>query len=113
MSIFLRWLVNALTILILPYIIPGFSVNNFYTALIVALVLGILNALVRPILVILTLPINIITLGLFVLVINAFLIWFVSTFIKGFYVAGFWPAFVAGLILMLVSWISNSSIKRI
>jgi putative membrane protein len=113
MSILLRWLINALTILILPYIIPGFSVNNFYTALIVALVLGIMNALVRPILIILTLPINIVTLGLFVLVINAFLIWFVSTFIKGFYVAGFWPAFVAGLILTLVSWISNSSIKRI
>lgn len=113
MSILLRWVINALTILILPYVIPGFGVNSFYTALIVALVLGILNALVRPILVILTLPINIVTLGLFVLVINAFLIWFVSTFIKGFYISGFWPAFVAGLILTLVSWISNNSIKRI
>jgi putative membrane protein len=113
MSILLRWLINALVILSLPYILPGITVRNFYIALIVALVLGILNALVRPILVVLTLPINILTLGLFILIINAFLVWVVSTFIKGFDVSGFLPVFVAGLVLSVVSWLSNSLIKKI
>ncbi len=107
MSLIIRWLINALVILVLPYIIPGVSVQNFYTALIVALVLGILNALVRPVLILLTLPIDILTLGLFVFVINAFLIWLVSTFVKGFSISGFGPALVAALILWLASWLTN------
>jgi len=113
MSLLLRWFINALVILVLPYLIPGISVQNFYTALVVALFLGVLNALIRPILIVLTLPINILTLGLFVFVINALLVWFVSTFVKGFEVSGFLSAFIASLILSIISWLSNSLIRKI
>ena len=108
----LRWILNALGVMIVAYLIPGITVSNFYTALVVALVLGILNALVRPILIFLTLPINILTLGLFTLVINALLLWFVSSFVKGFAVAGFGAAFWGALALWLVGWLTNSLLKE-
>jgi putative membrane protein len=103
MKILLKIIINALVILALARFVPGIGVSSFYVALIVALVLGIINIFIRPILVILTLPISLITLGLFTFVINAFLFWFVSTFVKGFTVSGFWPAFLGALILSLVS----------
>lgn len=104
---FLRWIVNALVLMLIPYIVPGVSVNNFYTALILAVVLAFVNAFIRPILVILTLPINIMTLGLFTLIINGFLFWFVSTFVKGFYILDFWAAFWAALVYTIISIIIN------
>jgi putative membrane protein len=110
--ILLRWLLNALGIMLVTYLIPGISVANFYTALIVALVLGILNALVRPVLIFLTLPINILTLGLFTLVINALILWFVSSFVKGFTVSGFGTAFWGALALWLIGWLTNSLLKE-
>ena len=79
-----RLLINVLALLLVAYYIPGISVDGFYTALVVALILGLLNLTIKPILVILTLPINILSLGLFTFVINAGLFWFVSTFIDGF-----------------------------
>ncbi|HYE59888.1 MAG TPA: phage holin family protein [Candidatus Kapabacteria bacterium] len=112
MRLLLRWLINAGTLLLLAYYLPGIDVDGWYAALIAALVLGLVNAVIRPLLIVLTLPINIITLGLFVLVINALLFLFVGTVVKGFDVAGFWPAFFGALILTLVSWLTNSLLKQ-
>lgn len=108
MRLLLRWLINAVTLLLLAMYLPGIEVSGWYAALITALVLGLVNAVIRPVLIFLTLPINIITLGLFILVINALLFWFVGTVVKGFEVAGFWPAFWGALVLSLVSWGTNS-----
>jgi len=112
MHLLLRWLLNAAALLLVAYLVPGFHVSTFYSALIVALVLGILNAVIKPIIVILTLPINILTLGLFTLVINAVLIWFVSTIVKGFTVDSFLAALVGGVILWVMSWITNALTKK-
>ena len=103
MKLILRWLINALALLAATQLIAGFSVSTVYAAIIAALVLGLLNAIVRPVLVILTLPINIITLGLFTFVINAFLIWFMATFVKGVTVDGFLQALAVAIILWAVS----------
>lgn len=111
MYLLLRWIVSALAILAAAYVIPGISVATFYTALIVALVLGFLNAIVRPVLFILTLPITILTLGLFTFVLNGFLFWFVASFIKGFEVSGFWSAVGGAFIVTVVSWFSNQFLK--
>ena len=112
MRLLLRWLINALTLLGLAYYLPGITVSTFYSALIAALVLGLINAILRPILVFLTLPINILSLGLFTLVINGLLFWFASTVVKGFEVSGFMPAFWGSLILTLVSWVVGGLLKK-
>ena len=104
MNLLLRWVINALALLVLPYIFDSIRVESFYTALISALVLGLVNALIRPILIVLTLPINILTLGLFTFVINGLLFWFVASFVKGFYVAGFWPAVGGAIVYSVISW---------
>ena len=112
MYLILRWLINALAILGIAYFLPGVGVTGIYAALIAALILGIINALLRPILIILTLPVNILTLGLFTLIINAFLFWFASTIVEGFVVADFKAAFYGALIMWLVSWITNWLLKK-
>lgn len=107
MSLLLRWLIGALSLILVTYIVPGIKVQSFYTALIAALVLGLVNSLIRPVLIILTLPVNILTLGLFTLVINALLFWLAATIVKGFGVDGFWPAFWGAMVMSIVSWILN------
>jgi putative membrane protein len=107
----LRWFTNALLVILVTYVVPGIAVESFWTALLVALVLGILNAIVRPILVILTLPITLLTLGLFTLVINGALFWLVSTVVKGFNVDGFWAAFLGAAVLWVFSFITNAVFK--
>jgi len=104
-QLLLNWLLSALAIFIVAKLVPGFLVDSFTTALIVALVLGILNALIKPIIVILTLPINILTLGLFTLVINAFLIWLAAQFVKGFTIEGFIPAIIAAILLWIINMV--------
>jgi putative membrane protein len=114
LGILLRWIINAGVLYGIYYyrIVPGVRFDNFFSAMITVIVLGIINAIIKPILVLLTLPINILTLGLFTLVINGLLFWLASAFIKGFYVTGFWPAFEAALIFSLVSillsWLDHS-----
>lgn len=108
----LRWILNALALLLVARIVPGFQVDSFYIALIVALVLGLVNATIRPVLLILTLPITILTLGLFAFVINALMIVFVASFVQGFAVAGFGSALAAGLLLWLISLITNLLFDR-
>lgn len=107
MYLLLRWLISALSVLAAAYIVPGVRVANFWSALIAALVIGLVNALIRPLIIILTLPVNILTLGLFTLVINALMFWLASSVVKGFDVANFGAAFWGALVFWLVSWIVN------
>ena len=87
------------------YLVPGIHVSSFYTALLAAVLLGLINAIIKPLLLILTLPVNILTLGLFTLVINAFLFWFASSIVKGFTVDNFTAAFWGALFMSIASWI--------
>src|SRR5262245_19367452 len=108
MKILLVWVINALSLLALPYLFSGIKVEGFYTAMIVALVLGLINAVARPILVILTLTLTVLTLGLFILVINGLLFWFVASFVDGFVVSGFWPAVFGAIAYSLISWVATA-----
>lgn len=110
MKIIIRLLINAGALLLLPYIISGIQVDSFYIAVISALILGILNILVKPIVQLLALPLTILTLGLFALIVNGIFFWFVASFVQGFSVAGFWEAFLGALIMSVVSWITNKLI---
>jgi len=107
-SVLTNWLISALVILSGAYLLPGVHIENFTTALVTALVLGIINAVLKPILLILTLPINILTLGLFTLVINAILIMLTTLIVPGLTIDNFWWALVFGLLLSVV----NSSLHR-
>ncbi|MDQ7989299.1 MAG: phage holin family protein [Candidatus Dactylopiibacterium sp.] len=100
----LRWALNAAALMLVPELISGIAVTSFTAALIAALVIGLLNALIRPLLILLTLPITALTLGLFILVINALLFWFASNFVSGFSVAGFWPALFGALLYSVLTW---------
>src|SRR5882672_7938286 len=104
MRLLLVWRVNTVSLIAVAYLMPSFSVASFWTALVAALVLGLVNAVIRPILVILTLPATILTLGLFIFVINGLLFWFVGSFIEGFVVEGFWAGFFGAIISSLISW---------
>jgi putative membrane protein len=108
MKIILHWLINAIALFLVPFVIPGVHITNFYVALIAVLIIGLINAIIRPILIVLTLPINILTLGLFTLVLNALLFWFASSIVKGFEVSGFGAAFLGALAFWLISWLGNS-----
>ncbi|MBU0646000.1 phage holin family protein [Patescibacteria group bacterium] len=112
MYIIFRWVINAVALLLIAYLVPGFAVLSFYSALIAALVLGLVNALVRPFLLIITFPITVVTLGLFIFVVNALMIWLVSTMVKGFEVSGFVPALLVALLLWAVSLATNWLIDR-
>lgn len=98
----LRWIINALVLVGISYFLPIYF-DNFYAALGAVLVLAVVNTLLKPLIIILTLPINILTLGLFTLVINGALFWFVFNFIKGVYIADFWTAFWAALMFSIIS----------
>lgn len=103
MRILLHLIISAVAVMLTAWLLPGAHVNSFWSALIVALVLAVLNAFIRPILVILTLPITVVTLGIFLLVINAAIIGLASAIIDGFVVDGFWWALLFSLILSLIS----------
>lgn len=112
MEILINWLVSALAIMVGAYILPGVKIESFITALLIAVVLGIINAIIKPILVILTLPINILTLGLFTLVINALLIMLCAWIVPGFSVAGFWWALLFGLVLSVIQFFISIIFKK-
>jgi putative membrane protein len=109
-GILIRWLILTVAILSAAYLLDGMEVQGFTSAFFAAAVLGILNAVLRPVLIILTLPLNILSLGLFTFVINAFLLKVASGVIPGFEVHGFWPALFGSLIISLVSWLLSSLI---
>ena len=104
MSILIKLIVNGLAVFIASYITPGVAVNSFLVAVIVSVVLGILNTTLKPILTLLTLPINIFTLGLFSLVINILLLLLTSAVVSGFNIDGFVSALIFSLVLSLVNW---------
>lgn len=101
MNLIIRFLLNGLAIVLTAYLLPNVGIDGYGTALLVALILSITNAIVKPILIFLTIPITILTLGLFLLVINAAIILFVDYLVAGFYVDGFWWALLFSLILSL------------
>lgn len=103
MNIILNWILSAIAIMISAYVLPGVHVAGFTVALILAVILGVINAVLKPILLIFTLPINILTLGLFTFVINAFLVMLAAGLVKGFSVDSFWWALAFSLILSLVN----------
>src|SRR5258705_4886104 len=112
MRLLLQWLVNALALLALPYIFTSITVDSFVTALVAALVLGLINTLIRPLLVLLTLPVTIVTLGLFIFVINGLLFWWVGSFITGFHVNGFWSGVFGAIVYSLISWLLSSLLQK-
>jgi putative membrane protein len=108
MIFLIHWLITTIAILIAAYLLPGVTVKGFFAALVTALVLGLINTFIRPILLILTLPINILTLGLFTFVINALLIMLTSAVVPGFDVRNFWWALLFSFVLSLIKWALNA-----
>ena len=105
MALLIRLVVNAVALIVVAYVVPGIHVNGLVGALIAAIVLGAVNAVLRPILFVLSLPLEVLTLGLFTLVINALLFWLVGALHVGLTVDGFWPAFWGAIVMSIVSWL--------
>ena len=107
------WIINAISLMVVAWLLPGFHIDSFYAAMITALILGLLNAVVRPFLLLLTLPITLLTLGLFVFVINAVILLITSTIVKGFSVDNFGAALAAAALLWIISFVSNILSERL
>jgi putative membrane protein len=112
MRLLIVWLINAAALFVLPYLMRSIRIEDFKTALIAALVLGLVNTLIRPVLVLLTLPVTVLTLGLFIVVINGLLFWAVANFVRGFEVGGFWSAMGGALLYSLISWALSSLLLK-
>ena len=108
----IRWVINAVALLLISQVIRGIEVDGIVAALAAAAVLGIFNAVLRPVLLILTLPLTIVTLGLFALVLNGFMLYLVGSLVKGFSVHGFWAAVFGAILLSLVSGVANAFISE-
>jgi putative membrane protein len=105
LKLLIVWLINTVALVAVAYLLPGVSVASFGSALVAALILGLVNTVIRPVLILLTLPATILTLGLFIFVINGLLFWFVGSFIQGFVVAGFWWGVLGAIVYSLISWL--------
>jgi putative membrane protein len=112
LRLLLVWLVNTAALIAVAYLMPSISVSSFQAALIAALVLGLVNAVVRPVLVLLTLPVTILTLGLFIFVLNGLLFWAVAEWLEGFTVAGFWSGVLGAILFSIVSWLLSALVLR-
>jgi putative membrane protein len=110
--VLLRIVVNAAAIALAAAVIPGIEVFGVGAALVAGVVFGLVNAIVRPVLIVLTLPITLLTLGLFIFVLNALCFWLTSMLVPGFDVRGFWPAFLGALFVSAVSWIVNAVVRE-
>ena len=110
-GLLVRWVINALGLLLIANIIENITLQGFGAALIAVLVLGIVNAVIRPILLLLTLPLNILTLGLFTFVVNGFILYMVASVVDGFQINGFLAAIVATILLSLISTLANKLVK--
>jgi len=104
------WLISALALLTVAYLMPGIEVANFTAALVAAVVLGLVNAIIRPILILLTLPATLLTLGLFIFVINGLLFWMVGSWLQGFTVSGFWQGFFGAIVYSIITWALSAAI---
>ncbi len=107
MTYLIHWLIAALCLGVTAYIVPGFNISNIFAALIAAIVVGFLNIVLWPILTLLTLPLTIVTFGLFLFVINALVLKFGAALVPGFSIDGFFPAFVGAIVLTLVGWLAR------
>jgi putative membrane protein len=112
MNWIVKFLLNGLAVVLTAYLLPGVTVEDYWSALLVALVLSLANIFVKPILIILTIPITLVTLGLFLLVINALIILMVDYFVPGFFVDGFWWALLFSLILSLFNSLFDDLTKK-
>jgi len=116
LALLVRWLVNAAALMLVAYVYPGVQVTSFGAAVVAALVLGLVNAIVRPVLLLLTLPVTLLTLGLFIFVVNALMFWLAAELVGGFHVAGFFAALVGSIlysvITVVTSWIVFGSKKN-
>ena len=108
----LFWLLYAGALLVVAYLVPGIHVDSFGSALIAALILGLVNAVLRPLLVLLTLPVTLLTLGLFILVINGLLFWFVGSILSGFRVDDFFSGFLGAIVYSVIAWALTSLVPR-
>ena len=106
------WLINALALVAVAYLMPSIQVSSFGAALVAALVLGLVNAVVRPVLVLLTLPVTILTLGLFIFVLNGLLFWMVGSWLEGFWVGGFWAGVLGAIVFSVISWALSALVLR-
>ncbi|KAF1019292.1 MAG: hypothetical protein GAK30_03193 [Paracidovorax wautersii] len=113
MKLILRWVLSALALLVVAALYSGVAVQGFGSALIAAAIIGLLNVIVRPVLVVLTLPVTIVTLGLFLFVINALMFWAASGLMSSFYVAGFWAAVLGSLIYSALQLLIDAVVERL
>ena len=111
-GILIKWVINSLAILIVTYIVKGIEIASPITAIVAAFVLCIINAFLRPFIILITLPINIFTLGVFTFFINGFLFYSVSKIVKGFIITGFWPAFFGALLFSIISFLLSLLINK-
>ena len=111
MGFLLRVLVNVLAIVLAAHLVPGIEVDGVLSAVAAGLLLGVVNAVVRPVLLVLTLPITLVTLGLFLLVLNGLCLWLVAAVVRGFHVSGFWPAVLGALVVSALSWIVTALVS--
>ncbi|HEX6157004.1 MAG TPA: phage holin family protein [Burkholderiales bacterium] len=112
MRLLVVWLINALALIAVAYLMPSIQISSFGAALVAALVLGLVNAIVRPILVLLTLPVTILTLGLFIFVLNGLLFWMVGSWLEGFWVGGFWAGVLGAIVFSIISWALSALVLR-
>lgn len=108
----LRWALNAVALMLVPEVVTAIEVRSYTAALVAALLIGLMNALIRPLLLLLTLPVTVLTLGFFALVINALLFWLVSEMVAGFHVPSFWPAMWGALLYSLLTWMVNIALQE-
>lgn len=106
-QLLVKWIINSTALLVVAHLVSGVTIDNWGTVFVAALVLGMLNAFLRPVLIFLTLPVNVLTLGLFTLFINAFLFYLATELVRGFRVTDFWHAFVASVLFSFVSFLLN------
>ena len=112
MTLLLVWILNAVALLVVAYVLPGIVVASFGSAMLAVLVLGLINMLVKPVLILLTLPITVVTLGLFLLVLNALMFWMAGSMLKGFQVNGFWWAVGGAILYSLISGFLSNLINQ-
>lgn len=112
MRLLITWLINAAALFALPYLMESVRIDSIGIALIASLVLGLINALIRPVLVLLTLPATVLTLGLFIFLINGLMFWTAAHLVDGFHVTGFWPAVGGALLYSIISWALTTLILK-
>lgn len=113
MQMLVRWGLSAVALMFLAYLLPGIVVKSFGSALLAAAIIAFLNSLVRPVLIVLTLPVTVLTLGLFLLVINAWMFWLAGSILSGFVVGSFWWALAGAIIYSLLSMLIDSAMQQV